>query len=161
MPGWVSWTFPSDAPLLLLLRPDVRFHDGDGEAKVINASGVRSAYIPSILAQTKPAKLCVATLPAGDAPVTVQLPKAAPYVPGAQIEFGLLLGEPTKVEVTATTPTGKVLAPQRYSDDELLQGPHTLRFPVPYLETIKSVTVRIRTTRTSCIPYVRIWAPVS
>lgn len=161
MPGWVSWTFPSDAPLLLLLRPDLRFHDGDGAAKVINATGVRSAYIPTVVAQTKQVPLCVATLLAGDTPVTVQLPTAAPYLPGAQIEFGLLLGEPTKVKVTATTPTGKVLVPQRFSDDELQQGPHTLRFPVPYLETIKSVTVQIRTTRTSCIPYVRIWAPVS
>jgi hypothetical protein len=161
MPGWVSWTFPSDAPLLLLLRPDVRFHDADGETKVINFFGVRSSYIPTVVSETKKAKLCVATLPAGDAPVTVKLPKPAPYLSGAQIEFGLLLGEPTKVEVTATTPTGDVITPQRFSDDEVPQGAHTIRFPAPYLQTIQSITVRVNTTRTGCITYVRVWAPVT
>jgi hypothetical protein len=161
MPGWVSWTFPSSAPLLLLMRPDVRFHDSDGEAKVINSFGVRSAYIPNIVAQTKPAKLCVATLPVGSSPVTVRLPTEAPYAPGAQIEFGILLGDPTKVAVTATTSSGNVVAPQRFSDDVLLPGAHTLRFPVPYLQTIKSVTVQIQASRQSCITFLRIWAPVS
>ncbi len=161
MPGWVSPTFPANAPLLLLMRPDVRFHDGDGETKVINGFGVRSAYFPKVVAETKPAKLCAAVLPPGDKPVTVRLPTAAPYVTGAQIEFGLLLGQPSKVEVTATTPSGDVVVPQRFSDDELTQGPHTLRFPVPYLQTIQSVTVRVRGTQPSCIPYLRIWAPIT
>jgi len=161
MPGWIAWTFPSDAPLLELLRPDVRFHDGDADAKMMNQFGLRSGYVPNILTQTKPAKLCVTKLPAAEAPVTVELPTAPAYVPGAQIDIGLLVTQPTKIEVLATTPSGAVVAPERYSNDELVPGPHNLRLPAPYLQAIKSVTLRAHTTIDSCITYVRIWAPAS
>jgi hypothetical protein len=161
MPGWIAWTFPSDAPLLELLRPDVRFHDADADAKMMNPFGLRSGYVPNILAQTKPAKLCVTKLPAGEAPITVTLPTAPAYVPGAQIDIGLLITQPTKIEVLATTPSGAVVAPERYSNDELVPGPHNLRLPMPYLQAVKSVTLRAHTTTENCITYVRIWAPAS
>jgi hypothetical protein len=161
MPAFVSVTFPTDAPLLLLLRPDMRFHDADGESKVMNASGVRSSYLPNVLSKTTTKKLCAAGLPAGSNPVTVKLPNAVPYALGAQAELGLLLAEPMKIEVTVTTPDGKVLTPERYSDDELTQGPHTLRVPVPYLQTIDSITVTATRTKTSCVAYARVWAPLS
>lgn len=161
MPAFVSQVFPSDAPLLLLLRPDMRFHDADGETKVMNSSGVRSAYIPSMLAETPTKGLCAATLPIGGAPVTLRFPSAAPYLIGAQLEVGLLLAESTKIEVTVTTPNGTVLTPQRFSDDVLPKGPHTLRFPVPYLQSIQSVTVRAFVTKTNCVVSARVWAPMS
>jgi hypothetical protein len=160
MPYWVAPTFPTDAPLLLLLRPDMRFYDGDGEAKVMDASGVRTSYVPQILAETKPAKLCVATVPAGSSsPVPVPLPKAAPYALGAQVEVGLLLAESTKVEVTVVTPEGKILTPQRFSDVELPAGPHTLRLPVPFGQAISTIQVQIHGTQGNCIAFGRVWAP--
>jgi hypothetical protein len=161
MPSFVTQVFPTDAPLLLLLRPDLRFHDGDGDTKVMNAAGVRSAYVPNLLVETATKELCVAALPPGDAPVTMPLPKPVTYVPGAQLELGLLLAESTKVAVTVTTPQGQVLTPERYSDDELPQGPHTIRFPMPYLKSVRSISVRITATKTSCVAYARIWAPLS
>jgi hypothetical protein len=161
MPTFVTMTFPTDAPLLLLLRPDVRFHDADGDSKTMNASGVRSAYLPSVLAQTSTKKLCAATLRPGAAPVTVRLPSTAPYVTGAQVEVGLLLAESTKVEVTVTNPNGKVLVPQRFSNAVLPKGPHTIRFPVPYLESVRSIAVRVDGTKTSCVAYARVWAPLT
>jgi len=161
MPAWVSQAFPSDAPLLLLLRPDMRFHDADGESKVMNASGVRSGYIPRMLAQTTTKKLCVAVLPAGNQPATIRLPNAVPYVAGSQLEVGLLLASSTKVEVTVTNAKGDVLTPQRFSDDVLSRGAHTLRVPVPYLQWVRTVTVRANTSKPSCVAYARIWAPVS
>jgi len=162
MPARVSSVFPTDAPLLLLLRPDLRLYDGDGEAKVMNAVGVRSAYTPVVLTQTAAAAFCVAALPAGmTAPVRVPFEKPAGYVSGAQVEVGLLLAEATHVQVTVQTPDGTVLTPQRFSDDELPQGPHTLRFPVPYGQTISAVQVRITATKTSCLAFSRVWAPVT
>jgi hypothetical protein len=161
MPSWVSVTFPTDAPLLLLLRPDLRFYDGDGEARVMNAVGVRSAYLPVQLAQTKKAALCAASLPPGTAPVTVPFQKPALYRSGAQVEVGLLLAEPAKVEVNVVTPDGTVIRPQRFTDDELPQGPHTLHFPVPYGKTISAVQVQMKSTKISCIAYSRVWAPTT
>jgi hypothetical protein len=161
MPSWVSVTFPTDAPLLLLLRPDLRFYDGDGTAKVTNAVGVRSSYLPVQLAQAKPAKICVAALPPGTAPVTVPFEKQALYRSGAQVEVGLLLAEPAKVEVSVVTPDGTVIRPERFSDDELPQGPHDLHFPVPYGKAISAVQVQMRSTKISCVSYARVWAPVT
>jgi len=127
----------------------------------MNASGVRSGYIPRMLAQTTTKKLCVAVLPAGNQPVTVRLPNAVPYVAGSQLEVGLLLASSTKVEVTVTNTKGDVLTPQRFSDDILSRGAHTLRVPVPYLQWVRSVTVRANTSKPNCVAYARIWAPVS
>lgn len=160
MPSFVSLAFPTDAPLLLLLRPDIRFHDGDGETRVMDAAGVRSAYLPGVLAQT-PAELCAADLTSGRG--TLRFPVAASYQPGAQIELGLLLAGPTRVAVTMTTADGEILTPQRFSNAELTTGPHTLRVPVPYLQSVRSVTARITETGTgtSCVAYAKVWAPLS
>jgi hypothetical protein len=163
MPRWVSTQFPSSAPLLLLLRPDIRFHDGDGDARVMNAAGIRAPYIPSVIAQTSPVPLCLEAVPVGHTePVLVTLPKTAPYVPGSQVEVGMLLAGATRVEVSVVTPLGRELTPQRFSDDELPPGPHTIRFPVPLGQAVRSV--RVRTTNTSrlgCITFARVWAPLS
>jgi len=32
---------------------------------------------------------------------------------------------------------------------------------VPYLQTVASITVRAERTKTSCVAYARIWAPLS
>jgi hypothetical protein len=162
MPAWVSAQFPSSAPLLLLLRPDIRFHDGDGDAKVMSAAGVRSPYLPGLLAQTKEVPLCLAAIPIGaKQPTSVKLTRTALYVPGAQVEVGVLLAETTKVEVTVLTPEGKALTPQRFSDDELPQGPHTVRVPVPFGQAVARVLVKTNATNISCITYARVWAPLS
>jgi hypothetical protein len=162
MPAWVSSQLPTSAPLLLLLRSDIRFHDGDGPAKVMNAGGERVAYLPAVVSSTKVSKLCLANIPVGGTrPVTVKLPTVAYYVPGAQVEVGVLLAETTKVEVNVVTPTGKVLSPERFSDDALPSGPHTLRFPVPLGQAVRSVQVRTAATQAGCLAYARIWAPLS
>ncbi len=164
MPAWVSYAFPTDAPLLLLLRPDMRLYDGDGDAKVMNATGVRSAYTPVMVAQTKtPTYICAAALPAGmTAPVRVPFEQPAPYVTGAQLEIGLLLNETTRVEVQVQKPDGTVLAVQRFTDDEMPAGPHRLRLPVPYGQTIGAVQVRtVSSTKINCVAYARVWAPVT
>jgi hypothetical protein len=162
MPYWVATTFPTDAPLLLLLRPDLRFHDGDGEAKMLNASGIRSSYSTKVLAEAKSTKLCVAVVPAGsDQPQSIPLDKVAKYALGGQIEVGLLLSEPTKVEVSVVTPAGLVVTPQRFSNAELPQGPHRVHFPVPFGTAITSVQVRTHTTtHKSCVSSVQVWEPV-
>ena len=161
MPSWVSLAFPTDAPLLLLLRPDMRFYDGDEPAKVMNASGVRSSYLPVTLAQTKKVDLCVTALPPGTAPATVPLLKPSVYLPGAQVELGLLLAEATKVEVKIVTPQGAVIAPQRFTDDELPKGPHVVHFPVPYGQAVSAVQVVTHGVSISCVAWAKVWAPAS
>jgi len=161
IPSFVSLVFPSDAPLLLLMRPDLRFHDADGNTRVMNPAGVRSAFRTKGLATLDTKSLCIGALPAGNAPATMTFPKPVPYASGAQLEVGLLLAEPTKVKVTVTTPDGKVLTPQRFSDEILTTGPHRLLFPLPYLKTVSSFTVQIAGTRTSCVSDAKIWVPVS
>jgi hypothetical protein len=81
----------------------------------------------------------------------VALARPAPYVMGAQLEVGLLLEEQTKVQVTVETPDGTLLTPERWSDDELPKGPHTLRFPVPYGKTITAVHVSTTNSVVSCV----------
>lgn len=162
MPAWVTTQLPTSAPLLLLMRPDIRFHDGDGDAKVMNAAGMRAPYIPSVLAQSKKVDLCLAAMtPGSGEPATVALNQPAVYVPGNQVEVGLLLADPTKVEVKVKTPQGTVLTPQRFSDDELPQGPHTLRFPVPFGQAVSSVEVSGQNEQPACVTYARVWAPYS
>lgn len=162
MPYWVTPTFPTDGPLLQLLRPDVQLYDGDGTAQVMNIFGVRSPYFPNILSSTKAAKLCLASIPARTpAPIWVSLPKTAPYAVGAQVEVGLLLGEATKVEVTVLTSDGYILTPQRLSDDAIPPGPHTLHFPVPFGRAISSVRVQIDSGTANCVTTARVWAPIS
>jgi hypothetical protein len=162
MPSWVSTQLPTSAPLLLLMRPDIRFHDGDGDAKVMNAAGMRAPYIPSVLAQTKKVDLCLQAIPPGSGePTEVALNKTALYVPGNQVEVGILLAESTKVEVKVKTPQGQVLTPQQFSDVELPQGPHTVRFPVPFGQSVESVEVSAGNQQPACVTYARIWAPLS
>ena len=162
MPSWVSFVFPTDAPLLLLLRPDIRFYDGDGPTSVMNTAGVRSPYFTRVLTETKKAKLCLAPIPVGPAtPVTVRLPKPALYAQGAQVEVGLLLAEAAKVDVTVVTAQGKVLTPQRFTNVELPAGPHTVRLPVPYGQTISAVRVALDATKTNCVTGARVWVPYS
>jgi hypothetical protein len=159
MPTWVAVTFPTDAPLLLLLRPDTRFYDGDSTPKVLDASGVRTAYVPVVSTQTKDAGVCLAGL---NTPATVRFPKPAVYVPGAQVEIGLLLAEATKIEVKVVTSYGTVLTPQRFSDDELPAGPHRMQFPVPLGQTITAVQVTASAHQaTSCVHDARVWAPTT
>jgi hypothetical protein len=144
------------------MRPDIRFHDGDGDAKVMNAAGTRAPYIPNVLAQTKKVDLCLKAIPPGSGdPTEVKLNTTAMYVTGNQVEVGILLAEPTKVEVKVKTPLGQVLTPQRFSDTALPQGPHTLRLPVPFGQSVTSVEVSAANEQPACVTYARVWAPLS
>jgi hypothetical protein len=162
MPSWVGTQLPTDAPLLLLLRPDIRFYDGDGDARVINPLGVRAPFLRSPLGQSKRASLCAVPIPVGaKKPVRIRLVKPTLYLPGAQVEVGMLLQETTKVEVTVVTPTGQTIAPQRFTDDDLPQGPHTLHFPVPYGKAISSVLVKTNAAKPGCVTFARVWVPLT
>ena len=158
IPSFVSLVFPTDAPLLLLMRPDIRFHDKDATTRVMNGAGVRSAYTPKELATFDPKGIC------SNAPV-MRFSKPIPYASGAQLEVGLLMGESATVDLTVTTPDGKVLTPPRYSHDVLAPGPRRLVVPLPYLKTVSSFSVRINrspgSTKISCVSDAEIWVPVT
>lgn len=160
-PAAESDILPSSAPLLQLLRPDVRFHDGDGQSRALTAGGDLIPPLVTTLGQAGQSGLCVATIPQGDtASRWVRLTQDAAYAPGAQVEIGVLVGESGRVGVKVRTPQGRVLTPARYSDEDLPAGPHTLHFPVPYGATVRSVQVSRPTASTAnCVSSVRVWAP--
>jgi hypothetical protein len=162
MPFWVTAKFPTSAPLVLLLRPDVRFHDADGQARILdNAGNLVPVTKARIITQSRPAEFCAATIPGGaQQGARVALARPAPYVMGAQLEVGLLLEEQTKVQVKVETPDGTLLTPERWSDDELPKGPHTLRFPVPYGKTITAVHVSTTNSVVSCVTKAQVWVAV-
>jgi len=162
IPYWVTPSFPTDGPLLQLLRPDVLLYDGDGPGQVMNIFGVRSPYIPNVLSSTKVAPLCLASIPARTpSPIWISLPKTAPYAVGAQVEVGLLLGEATKVDVRVVTSKGDLLSPQWLSPAAIPSGPHTWHFPVPFGQAISGVRVQIDSSTGNCVTGVRVWAPLS
>jgi hypothetical protein len=162
MPFWVTAKFPTSAPLVLLMRPDVRFQDADGQARVLDGAGnLVPVTRARIITASRPAEFCAATIPGGSqqgARVALALPAA--YVMGAQLEVGLLLEEQTKVRVTVETPDGTLLTPERWSDDDLPKGPHTLRFPVPYGKTITAVHVSTTNSVVSCVTRAQVWVAV-
>jgi len=163
MPAWVTTVFPSDAPLILLLRPDARFHDGDGPVRSLDGAGHLVAPVAQTeLAKSAPAKLCAAIIPVGATEgARVPLTKPSVYAAGAQVEVGLLLGESTRVDVTVETADGQVIAPQRFDDEILPKGPHRLNFPVPVGKSVSAVRVRTAATAVGCVPFARVWVPVN
>jgi hypothetical protein len=162
MPFWVTAKFPTSAPLVLLMRPDVRFQDADGQARILDAAGNLVPVIRAkIITQSRPAEFCAATIPGGaEQGARVALTRPAAYVMGAQLEVGLLLEEQTKVNVTVETPDGTLLAPERWSNDDLPKGPHTLRFPVPYGKTITAVHVSTTNSVIACVTRSQVWVAV-
>ena len=159
MPFWVTAKFPTSAPIVLLMRPDVRFQDADGQARVLDNSGnLVPVNRARIITASRPAQFCAATIPGGaQQGARVALARPAPYVMGAQLEVGLLLEEQTKVKVTVETPDGTLLTPERWSDDDLPKGPHTLRFPVPYGKIISAVHVSTTNSVVSCVTRAQVW----
>jgi hypothetical protein len=159
MPAWVTAKFPTNAPLVLLMRPDVRFQDADGQARVLDAAGnLVPVMRAKIISQTKPAPFCVAQIPGGaEQGVRVPLAKPAPFTSGGQVEVGLLLEEQTKVNVTVETPDGTRVTPERWSNDDLPKGPHTLRFPVPFGKAVTAVHVSTSNSVVSCVTHAQVW----
>lgn len=157
MPSWVTAEFPTVAPLVLLVRPDARFHDGDGATRTFDAAGNLVPVLRTqVIAQSRRAPVCRAVLPSTGPGARVPLTKPALYVPGAQLELGLLLNAPTRVEVMVETPDRKLFKPERWSNDDLPQGPHTLRFPVPLGKTVSAVRLRAADPGVSCVNSVRV-----
>jgi hypothetical protein len=159
MPEWVSVKFPTSARLILLMRPDVRFHDADGQTRVLDAGGnLVPVKNPKVITASKPAQFCAAQIPgASEQGARVPFTKPAFYAPGAQVEVGLLLEEQTRVEVQVEKPDGTLVSPERWSDDVLPKGPHTVRYPVPYAQTIQAVHVKTSNGVIACVTRAQVW----
>jgi hypothetical protein len=70
---------------------------------------------------------------------------------------GLLLEEQTKVKVQVEKPDGTLVTPERWSDDDLPKGPHTIRFPVPYGQAVSAVHVSTSNSVVSCVTRATVW----
>jgi hypothetical protein len=161
MPLWVSSQLPTSAPLLQLIRSDLRFNDGDGVARAINSAGQLAPFLQGQISSTAPAKLCAKAIPIGKRAYTgVRLTAPAPYVAGAQAEVGVLLDEVTPVRVQVLTLEGERITPQTFSTQPLSAGAHVLHYPVPLGKTLTGVYVQTNATRTGCIVNARVWAPL-
>jgi hypothetical protein len=159
MPSWVTAKFPTSAPLVLLLRDDVRFQDADGQTRYLDAAGnLVPVMRPQIVSASKPAQFCAAQIPGGsERGARVALARTAQFVPGAQVEVGLLLEEQTQVEVQVERPDGTLVRPERWSHDDLPKGPHTIRFPVPWSTPVAAVHVSTTNSVISCVTRAQVW----
>jgi hypothetical protein len=127
---------------------------------VVNAHGDLVSPLTAVLGQSQPAKLCAATIPVdGSFSVPVPLLKDTSYVQGAQLDVGVLMQGHGTVEVQEQNTDGFWQTPLRYSDDAFPAGAHTLRVPVPLGRGVHAVRVSSNSGATSCITYVRVWAP--
>ncbi len=162
MPFWVSSQLPTSAPLLQLIRPDLRFNDGDGNARALNPSGQLTPILPVAIATTARAKLCAKVIPIGRKAYTgVKFTTAARYVAGAQVEVGVLLGEVTPVRVQVLTQDNQRITPQTFSTAPLSAGAHVLRYPVPLGKTLIGLYVQTNATKNGCISNAWVWAPLT
>lgn len=162
MPSWVSSELPTSAPLMRLLRDDLRFHDGDGPVRALNSAGVLTPILQVPIASTAPAPLCVKKIRAGTTTRTgIKFTQPAVYVPGAQVDVGLLLTEATQLKVQVRAKDGRVLTPTAFSTAPVPGQAHVLHYPVPLGETITGVYVTTTATTDVCVTSARVWAPVT
>lgn len=148
VPAWVQPDL-TDAPFVLLLRPDALLHDADGGTLAVDPQGRLVAPELRRYASTgKPAQLCAAAFPAGGRqPARVAFPAPVPYYRGEVVEVSLLAGATTGVDVRIEAADGSVVTPVRWSRDVLHRGPHTMRFLVPYRTSIAAVLVSATSPR--------------
>lgn len=154
----LNWqgVLPADAPLVALVRPDARFHDGDGPIRSLNARGELEPVQPLLIADAPRQGGCVTTLTTARPQAQVALPQPVPPTFGAMIEVGLLVNKESKVVVLGQRPDGTGFLPLTWSDDSLPAGAHTVRFPVPPGQTVSGVVLRTPQSPQTCVSAVRI-----
>ena len=160
MPSWVQVTFPTDRPLVALLRPDARFGDGDGPLLALSGSGRLQPFIPVVLAATPPVKGCVATI-TGDGEVPVRLPKPVLHQFGAVVEVALLTDRESSPVVRLVRPDGSQRDAERWNPRPLAAGAHTVLVPFPFGEIVTGVRVATPGAGRTCVVGVRVWVAYS
>lgn len=162
MPPWVSTELPTSAPLLQLLRKDLRFHDGDGSTRALDQAGTLSPILQAPIASSAPAPLCVRKIPAGRTTrAGIPFTEPAVYVRGAQVDVGVLLSEAATVKIQVRAADGSVLTPQTFGSQQVPGGAHVLHYPVPLGITIDGVYVTTNAASDVCVTSARVWAPVT
>jgi hypothetical protein len=163
LPTAQAGLMPTGAPLLRMVRPDLRFHDGDGTARFVNDAGVLTPVFINPIGRPAGTPTGCVKLPRGEnrQPLRVRLAAPTAYRPGAQVQVGLLLTRPSRVGVQVETPDGRWLSPPRYADDELPSGAHTLHLPLAAGTTVVAVRVATDGAGPACLAAVQIWAPLS
>ena len=141
LPSWVDPVFPTYAPLVMLIRPDARFNDGDGLVEALDNGGTLQLSRPTPIAETRRSGLCVATIAATESQTVIRLPITVPYVRGAQLPLGLLTEAPSAMTVQMITAEGVVRPAILWQPTALPAGPHTLRTPIRTGDRITAVRV--------------------
>jgi hypothetical protein len=141
LPSWVDPVFPTYSPLVMLIRPDARFNDGDGLVQALDSAGALRLFRPTPIAETRRSGLCVAAIPATGSQTVIRMPVTVPYVRGSQLQLGLLTEAPSEITVQMITAEGVVRPAILWQPTVLQAGPHTLRTPVRTGDRITAVRV--------------------
>ncbi|MFI7588967.1 hypothetical protein ACIB24_18035 [Spongisporangium articulatum] len=158
-PDAQSRVFPSSAPLVLLIRPDARFHDADGQSRSVNDTGALDTPLTANLGMSESSG-CVGSIRGGQRTTRwLRLSRDVPYQAGAQIEVGFLSATGGRVEVSMQTPQGRQLTPVRYSDVELPAGAHRMHVAVNYGRTVHAVKVGFSGGGNFCVTSLSVWVP--
>lgn len=136
---------PLDTDVVRLARPDALVHDADGALVALDDTGRVSPATVATLGTSAPADFCAATVQPGpggrsrDAVLALATP--TPLPDDAQVRLELLVTGTTRIVAAVERTDGSSHPLQRWTDDVLYQGPHTVLLPVGADGTARAVRI--------------------